>query len=121
MTPGVNELEKQLQDLGFTTERPRKDIVAFPFTIPCGRFRGRVIHIALHAPQFPNVPPHGPYIKPHLFSLQSGDNHPNGGIHNQNTPSHEWQLWSRPIPEWDQSDKSVKTYLAFLRRLFDFT
>ncbi len=121
MTVGIQELERQLRELGYSTEKPKPDMVAFQFEIPHGRFRGREIKIALKAPQFPRVPPHGPYIKPHLFPAKSGGVHPTGGIHNQGIPTGEWQLWSRPFTDWNNSDKSARTYLAFIRRLFDFT
>lgn len=120
MNIGLQELEKQLQNLGFTTER-LENMVAFPFKIPHGRFKGMEVHVALQGPQFPNIPPSGPYVKPHLLPHQPGGVHPTGGIHNRNKPNREWQYWSRPFTGWETTDKSIRTYLAFIRTIFDFS
>lgn len=115
---GVEEMERQLHELGYTTERPARGMVAFPFTISHGKFRGQQVHIALDAINFPNVPPHGPYFKPQLIR-ECRQPHPLGGIHYQNKPSIEWEHWSRPIPNWDKTDKTMKTYIAYIRTLLD--
>lgn len=112
-------MERQLQELGYTTERPIPTMVAFLFKISHGRFRGKEVYIALDAQHFPNVAPHGPYFKPQIIR-ESGKPHPLGGIHYQNKPSSEWEHWSRPIPNWEQTDKTMKTYLAYIRTILDF-
>lgn len=117
---GIQCIEGQLKELGYEVTKPRQDMVAFNFEVPHGRFKGKQIEVAIHAPQFPNIAPTGIYIKPHLMPLQNGGTHPTGGIHNRNMPTNEWQYWSRPIRDWNTTDKTMKTYLSFIRTLFDF-
>jgi hypothetical protein len=49
-----------------------------------------------------------------------GGLHPNGGIHQFNRPTTEFQYWSRPFNNWNNSEKNAKEYISFLRTLFDF-
>ncbi len=121
MNIGIIELQRQLTELGLQPEILNNVYVAFKFKVPHGRFRGQEIEIALEAPQFPLNPPSGPYIKPHLMPFTGGGGvHPTGGIHQRNLPTEEWQYWSRPFSNWNNSEKNAKEYLAFIRTLFDF-
>lgn len=117
---GVDEMERQLKDFGYETRRPEPNMVSFHFKVPHGRFAGREIEIALEASQFPNIPPPGLYITPHLLPFNSGKTLPEGGIHDRKRPDGQWQYWSRRCGDWGSSEKSMKTYLAFMRTLFDF-
>ncbi len=118
----IDEMERQLNSLGVTTTRLGNGFLAFQFKIPHGRFRNKTVEIALQVPPtFPDIPPSGPYIKPHLLpNTGGGGTHPFGGIHERSEPTTEFQYWSRPCNGWDQTDKDMKVYLAFLRTLFDF-
>lgn len=121
MNLGNSVIQEQLVKLGFKTSIINNRFVSFEFIVPLGRFRGKKIEIALEAPQFPLNPPSGPYIKPHLMPITGGGGkHPTGGIHARNKPSPEWQYWSRPFQNWNNSQKNMTDYLAFIRTLFDF-
>lgn len=121
MNIGVDELKRQLVELGISTEIKYDKFVVFPFIIPHGRFRNKEVEIALDAPQFPLNPPSGLYIKPHLLPISGGGGmHPTGGIHKNDIPTNEWQYWSRPFRNWSNSEKNAKTYLAFIRTIMDF-
>ena len=120
MELGTSELKSQIEAMGVKTEIMNEDYVCFQYKIPHGRFKEQIIEIALNAPQFPLIPPSGPYIKPHLLPFENGGSHPSGGIHQRNLPTSEFQYWSRPFANWDKSNKDIKTYLAFIRTLFDF-
>jgi len=124
---GNEMLRSQLAELGYQPTVPLDvngnptDFVAFKFTIPHGRFRGQEVEIALTAPQFPSIPPSGPYIRPHLMPITGGGGlHPTGGVHQYNMPTPEFQYWSRPCASWSEAEKNVKSYISFLRTLFDF-
>lgn len=122
MTIGIQELERQLHELGFSTERLQSNMVAFRYEIPHGRFKGRTIQIALEAPQFPRIVPAGLYIRPHLLPFKtSGTQNYDDGIHNRRVPTPEWQYWSRRFKDWDTTEKSLKVYLSFIRSIFDFS
>ena len=118
---GIETLESQLSEEGYETWRLGKNFVAFRFLVPHGRFRGQTIEIALQAPNFPEIPPSGPHIKPHLLPISGGGGvHPLGGVHARNQPSADFQYWSRPFNGWKNSQKNAAEYIAFLRTLFDF-
>lgn len=117
---GIDEMEKQLVAMGYQPVRCN-DFVCFEFAIPHGKFRGHKIEIALQAPQFPDIPPPGPNIKPFLLPINSqAGSHPYYGIHDRKTPDAAFQYWSRPFTDWDKTEKTMKVYISFLRTLFDF-
>lgn len=121
MNIGLDELHRQLCELGYSASVVDNRFVMFKFCVPTGRFKDAVIEIALEAPQFPLNPPSGPYIKPHLMPINGGGGeHPNAGIHQRNLPTSEFQYWSRPFINWNNSEKTAKEYIAFIRTLFDF-
>ncbi|HEY3388268.1 MAG TPA: E2/UBC family protein [Prolixibacteraceae bacterium] len=121
MDIGLNELHRQLCDLGYSSSVVNNQFVVFNYKIPTGRFIDQEVEIALEAPQFPLNPPSGPYIKPHIMPITGGGGeHPNGGIHKRDMPTSEFQYWSRPFSNWNNSEKNAKEYLAFIRTLFDF-
>ncbi|MBI2417416.1 MAG: hypothetical protein HYV28_05840 [Ignavibacteriales bacterium] len=120
MNIGLTELQRQLEELGYKSYQ-LKGFVCFNYIIPHGRFRNQEVEIALEAPQFPLIPPSGPTFKPHLLPITNGGGvHPFGGIHQRNLPTSDWQYWSRPFTNWNNTEKNAKTYLAFLRTLLDF-
>lgn len=124
---GIDLIKQQLAQLGYEptvhldANGNETGFISFKFMIPLGRFKNQEVEIAINAPQFPAIPPTGPYIKPHLLPITGGGGtHPFGGIHEFNTPTAEYQYWSRPCNDWNGLDMNMKTYIAFLRTLFDF-
>lgn len=116
---GIKTLINQLNEAGYEISI-MNDFVVFRFIIPVGRFLNKKIEVALQAPQFPEIPPSGPHIKPHLLPISGGGGiHPTGGIHASPIGS-EFQYWSRPFHGWNESNKDVYEYLAHLRTIFDF-
>lgn len=117
---GINELKSQLEELGYKVNDIASGIISFKFIVPHGRFKDEELEIALQWAQFPNLPPPGLLLDKGLLPLQSGGQHPSGGIHNRNFGGRTWQYWSRPFKDWASTDRTAKTYLAFIRTLFDF-
>jgi hypothetical protein len=124
---GNDVIQQQLSSLGYESVIYEADpqypggFVSFKFIVPLGRFRGKEIEVAVNAPQFPMIPPSGPYIKPHILPLNpSGSLHPFDCIHDRKVPTPDYQYWSRPFNNWTDSNQDMKTYIAFLRTLFDF-
>ncbi len=117
---GINELKRQLEELGYTVKDITSGVVSFIFIVPLGRFKGQELEIALQAAQFPNVPPPGILLNKNLLPNQAGGVHPTGGIHIRSIAGRSWQYWSRPFNDWATTDRTAKTYLAFIRTLFDF-
>lgn len=124
---GNQEIIKQLTDLGYETKIYPEiqgypgGFVSFIFKVPHGRYKDQEIEVALNAPQFPLIPPSGPYISPQLLPIRpSGPLPPFDGIHDRKVPTASFQYWSRPFNGWNESDKTIKEYIGFLRTLFDF-
>lgn len=121
MNIGISELKRQLEEMGLVVSLAGDNFLFFNYRIPVGKFRDKDIELGFEAPQFPLNPPSGLIIKPHLLPVSGGGGaHPNGGIHSRPFPSAEWQYWSRPFPGWGNCEKNAKTYMAFVRSLFDF-
>lgn len=112
---------EQLRKLGYSPREMGGNRLAFDYTISVGKFAGREIQLGFAvANDFPLNPPSGPNISPHLLPINpKGKQHPSGGIHANRGFDDDWQYWSRPFPNWAATDKTVKTYLAFIRHLFE--
>jgi hypothetical protein len=108
----------QLQALNYTVSEPAANFLSFEYEIPCGRFEGRKVFLALEVHDtFPMSPPPGPHFKEKLLPVTGhGGTHPYGAIHNSPLGS-EWQYWSRPFREWNKTGKTVEVYLAHIRNL----
>lgn len=109
----------ELRALGFDPIDHGDGRISFPFVIPTGKFAGTEIQLGFKVGEdFSVTPPGGPHMKPGLLPLASGGTHPSGGIH----PSEfgpDWQYWSRPFPRWNETNRTVKAYMAHIRHLFD--
>lgn len=110
----------QLHNLGFLPEELPENRLAFDYVVPVGKFAGTSLRLGLVvADDFPAVPPSGPHISPALLPVTGGGGqHPSGGVH-QSPFGAGWEYWSRPFPNWATTDRTVKAYLAFIRRLFE--
>lgn len=115
----VIDFIKQLQQLvGDVHAQGNK--VDFEYVVPLGRFMGQKVQVGFEIPtDFPIAPPSGPHVSPHLIPINS-----NGTTHQ--TRAHtssfgeDWEYWSRPFKsEWNRTDKTVKTYMSYVRKLFD--
>jgi hypothetical protein len=60
---------------------------------------------------FPSTAPSGPHVSPRILPLKpGGQHHPDEGI-NDSPFGADWEYWSRPFHEWNQTDHSVKAYM----------
>lgn len=114
------EFIEQLRKLGFEPEELKDNIIGFKYMIPVGRFQGKEVRIGLMVnDDFPATPPPGPHISPRLLPLNNvSKEHPQGGIH-ESPLGPDWQYWSRPFANWKETDKTVRSYMAHLRKLFE--
>ena len=110
---------KQLKSLGYAVEERENNRIAVPYTIPLRKFVGQEIRLGFEVPgDFPMNPPSGPHLTPRLLPLNDqSKEHPAGGVHASDFGA-DWQYWSRPFPNWNNTDRTVKTYLAHIRKLF---
>lgn len=112
----------QLGELGLKVEQLDTDRVAFPYVIPVGKFQGQEIKLGFIVQgDFPvNPPASGPHVSPRLLPINTQSKvHPEGGVHESPRFGPEWEYWSRPHNDWAKSEKTAKSYMAFIRRLFE--
>jgi hypothetical protein len=110
----------QLKALGYSPEDLGNNRVCFPYTIPVGKFIGQQIKLGFVVGEdFPANPPGGLHVSPHLLPINGSGTHPSGGIHDNQEFGAGWQYWSRPFPAWANTDRTVRTYMAHIRHLFE--
>jgi hypothetical protein len=99
--------------------------VVVDYVVETGKFAGKAVRLGFLVPaDFPNTPPTGPHVSPHIHPLGGGSVHPTGGIHEQHSVAFlkaggQWQYWSRPFMNWAQEKKSVAVYMSHIWRLWD--
>jgi hypothetical protein len=109
----------QLRSLGYEVESPDGDRVIIPFTVDVGRYIGQKVRLGfIVGNDFPMNPPGGPHISPRLLPLNKANDYPLGGVHESPSFGPEWEYWSRPYNGWTETDRTVRTYLTHIRRLF---
>jgi hypothetical protein len=118
---------EQLKARGYNVREPFKDFIVIDFMVDTGRFFGQEIQLGFaRVNSFPDIPPGGPNFNKHLKPFNNTSNtHPDGGIHYSKAVfteiglTDEWQYWSRPFPDWKNTDRTVDIYFAHLRHLLD--
>lgn len=122
---GEQEFIRQLVDLGYDPTMPEAGFVAFGYGVEIGPLAGDQIELGFRPPpDFPISPPGGVLVRPHLLPINTDGSagHPRGAVHDASTggvtdPS--WQYWSRPHPNWAETDRTVRTLLhGHIRNLF---
>ena len=117
-----------LRSVGFQPVKlpDRSDSVVFDYVVESGKFTGKAVRLGfIVPPDFPNTPPTGPHVSPHIHAPCPGGAHPTGGIHHQPTfpfqasVGGQWQYWSRPFPGWAEERKTVAVYMSHIWRLWD--
>jgi hypothetical protein len=97
--------------------------VVWTWAIETGPLLGCKVEIgACVGEDYPDTPPRGPFVRPHLMPLGQPGEHPRGGVHPASAhgfPDDSFQYWSRPFNGWAESPRNARAYLAFLRTLFD--
>lgn len=111
---------QQIRDLGYRVEEKGDGRVAFPYTVPMGKFEGKEIMLGFIVPgDFPASPPGGPHVSPRLLPINpGGERHPAERVHESPQFGPEWEYWSRPFPGWAATDRTARAYMAHVRKLF---
>jgi hypothetical protein len=113
------DFTEQLKELGVEAKDLGDGKVSFEYIIPTGRFAGHNINLGFIVPNdFSLTPPSGLHVSPRLLPLQPGGSHPSGGIH-ESPFGPDWEYWSRPIPHWKTTRRTVRDVMAHVRHLFD--
>ncbi len=111
---GRTEFVEQLKALGYSTQELPHEMIGIKYIVPIGKNSGRSVELALQPPgDFPMNCPPGPHFK---STEISGWIEPNRNIHASPLGS-GWRYWSRPFPDWNRTQKTVKSYFAHLKNL----
>lgn len=114
---------KQLEALGYKTENGyHPNFVVFNYEIQTGTRIGQRVKLAFSvSDDFPLNPPGGPCVSPRILPIHPAADlpHPFGAIHPKDELGPDWEYWSRPFQNWNATDRTVRTYLAYIRRLFE--
>ena len=104
----------QLTALGLNPQEPNSEKICFEYEIPVGKNIGKKVILGFEgANAFPMNCPPGPHIK----VLSDGwVEHPQN-INPSQFSDGNWRYWSRPFPDWNRSDKTVKAYLTHIKNI----
>jgi len=104
----------QLDALGYTTQEEANGMVMFTYAIPLGKNIGKKLRVALQVGNdFPMNCPPGPHFESRNIE---GWVEPGTNIHGSPLGT-DWRYWSRPFPDWNRTEKTVKVYLAHIKNL----
>jgi hypothetical protein len=116
----------QLEALGYKVESSNPpnfppNMLVFDYVIEVGSKTGQKIKMAFIVNEdFPLNPPSGPFISPKLLPIhppQEASN-PLAAVHDRPDMGPDWEYLSRPFQTWNTTDKTVRTYMTYIRRLF---
>jgi len=113
---------EDLRSLGYVPELRGLDLVVFDYEVEVGPLAGRVFKTGFRVGgDWPMNPPGGPIIAPPFlpFNAESSVGHPYGGVHVNNDLGVAAHYLSRPFKEWAETDRTLSTYMAHIRHLFD--
>lgn len=113
----------ELVTMGYEVAVHDSSCISMDYEIPVGSHAGEKIKIGFCVQEdYPALPPAtGPHVSPHIVPISEGANPVVSGAHQNQYPQAfigEWQYLSRPYPEWNNSARNAKTYMAFVRRVF---
>lgn len=113
---------EQLKSLGFSPTVDGEK-VRFEYKIELGRFAPTIIQLGfVVGDDFPANAPTGPHLTPRLLPIYTGGDklhEQGGGVHESTAFGADWQYWSRPYTQWNESGRTVREYLSHIRHLFE--
>jgi hypothetical protein len=110
---GADRFFDELTALGFSPERDNSHGVWFGYQVENGPRRGEQLELGFVVPpNWPVEPPHGPNYRPAILR-----NAGVAGVHPGRELGPDWDHWSRPHPQWAQTDYTVRAYMRYIRQL----
>ena len=121
MNDALQQVQQELTECGYATyvvEGVKDEIIAFPYEVSSGRYRGKKVEIGLSMQEvnYPEYPPHWIHITP---TIEDQRGHP--GKQYTDSRGRQWVAFSRPPSDfWDRSPtKHMSVYLQeHLRRFW---
>lgn len=103
----------QLKSLGYNTQELPHNVIAIEYVVPVGKNRGKKTLLGFPVDNdFPMNCPAG------LHFNSSEDNWEEPTQNVSTSPiGLGWRYWSRRFPDWNRTDKSVKTFMAHVRNI----
>ena len=115
---GKERFKQGLIELGYEVTDHGSNRLSIPFEIEGGNFNGQSVVVGLEVPaDFDLSPPHGPHMKPRLLPVNTRTSDPKTRMHESGFGP-EWGHLSRPIPNWNKTNRSVKEYIRWVRYVF---
>lgn len=121
-TQGPAGFVEGLRSLGYEPELRSQSLVVFDYEVEVGPLAGSTFMVGLHVGgDWPLNPPGGPIIAPPFLPINPDQSagHPYGGVHSNGDLGQAGHYLSRPFQKWAETDRSVATYMAHIRHLFD--
>ena len=113
MNDALRQVQRELEECGLATyvvEGGPDDIVAFSYTVPTGRYRGRVVDLGLSMQElnYPEFPPHWIHVSPPIEDRRGSP-----GKQFTDARGRKWVGFSRPPSDfWDTSPtKHMSIYI----------
>lgn len=104
----------QLKALGFETQELNQSIVSIRLVIPIGKNKGKQVSLGFQVQEdFPMNCPAGLHFN---ASGVDGWKEPTQNVSDSPLGS-GWRYWSRRFPDWNRTDRTVKTFLAHVRNI----
>jgi hypothetical protein len=104
---GLRELGYEPQDLG-------NNKVSFEYAVRVGKNQGKKLLIGFEVGEdFPMNCPGGPHFQ---SAGIDGWREPPQNIHASPFGS-DWRYWSRPFPDWNRIERTVKNYMSHIQKL----
>jgi len=104
----------QLTALGFQTQELNHNVVSVKYTVPVGRNKGKEVLLGF------------PVQDDYPMNCPAGLHFNASGITDWREPTQNvsdsplgsgWRYWSRRFPDWNRTDRTVKTFLAHVRNV----
>ena len=104
----------QLKAIGFETQELNNSIIAIEYLVPIGKNKGKTVQLGFQVQDdFPMNCPAGL----HFNAANIGDwKEPRQNVSDSPLGS-GWRYWSRRFPDWNRTDRSVRTFLAHVRNI----
>ena len=114
MNDALRQVQDELEECGLSTylvEGVPAEIVAFEYTVPTGRYRGKVVDLGLSMQElnYPEYPPHWIHVTPPIEDRRGAP-----GKHFTDLKGRLWVAFSRPPSDfWDNSPtRHMSLYLS---------
>lgn len=106
----------ELNALGYEAHEESNGMVVFNYTIPVGKNIGKILNVGFQIGEdFPMNCPHGPHFESGIIE---GWFEPKENIH-ASPLGDGWRHWSRPFPDWNRTQRTVKVYFAHIRNVLN--